>query len=959
MAETQLKTFMFTLDVKEPSVFQEYVETVVNEGLLAYRDIQQYGGKQGQRLYAHVLNGICVLEQLRQLLDLSEIETRILFTAYTLHDLNKVVTDGPRNYGDLVTPDRVRDELLERKLDLFFPEYETYLEDIVSLMRGHSGHHHHGAERLDRTRGPRYGLGSLDRIDDLLNLIRAADTSDLAHSLDEHKHLDTFRSHLNKTAEAQYNVVTHRLGENRGILTNLIHNAVVDELRSQKLIPLLFFPDGVAYLIERGQPFVPDDGLLQRIAARIASALAGLTARKFDEFIDVRPLGIRIAPKCLELGLPFRTLLNAVDAIIQRRTFKPDVLAENARRRAQERLAGSALAPEQRAVVEEWLAGPLVAQEQTRLRLAEHIRTYYIFLNEHFKQAVKDPWARLYDLLEVPAEKRPLYEVFDARQDRSYVLVDALALSGDEVWARIERDGASLLGETARSDPREALFAEYLRLNLSFSAPEQRPPEFSGYLKQYVSAQYRQCVMCSSPFATADWMKPDVREEIAVNTFSNRLRAGPGEPKKRICPICQIQFLLEKLVFEEVRGEQVLYLHLFPYSFMPEALINGLRNRMRSILLADDQARTLFLRPEDWIGKNSDQLPLFVTRTAKGTPHPYGMYVPRYPESIGNLIILPLNPPGDNDTERFVYTLQQAMLLQRDLGMKVLISRSPVAPLESGSLADLYIDNPPLACRGLVSRNDFPAFADQTTNTPGPLTDLWEQVHALHRIKRVLYVAGSERDPLVALIRALGDHPLAVFFAADRLLEERIRKDRKLTNPGFMRAGLAATILPDLRTLSELRGGSAVALLSEQLQALAEIASDHWLRGKTWSKNSLMTPLDEVFKKLNHRSAAFDEQALRAVIINDIFEYLYRIANEGYKPGAHKREGIKYFVDVFFDQIYAETYRRNLARLLADERMLRSAFYLYVQEAYTRRAAAKRAAGEQDADEQQEEEIKA
>lgn len=73
--------------------------------------------------------------------------------------------------------------------------------------------------------------------------------------------------------------------------------------------------------------------------------------------------------------------------------------------------------------------------------------------------------------------------------------------------------------------------------------------------------------------------------EEPVNTFSNRLRPGPGEPKKRICPICQIQFLLEKLVFEEVRGEHLLYLHLFPYSFLTEPLINGLRARMRAIQL--------------------------------------------------------------------------------------------------------------------------------------------------------------------------------------------------------------------------------------------------------------------------------------------------------------------------------------------------------------------------------------
>ena len=42
------------------------------------------GGKAGESLYIHVLNGIGILEQLREVLGLDERETRVLFTAYTL-----------------------------------------------------------------------------------------------------------------------------------------------------------------------------------------------------------------------------------------------------------------------------------------------------------------------------------------------------------------------------------------------------------------------------------------------------------------------------------------------------------------------------------------------------------------------------------------------------------------------------------------------------------------------------------------------------------------------------------------------------------------------------------------------------------------------------------------------------------------------------------------------------------
>lgn len=74
----------------EPSVFKDYIEQVANNGLLRYKSIIQYGKKAGESLYTHVLNGIFVLEQLRPALELTDMEARVLFAAYTIHDINKL-----------------------------------------------------------------------------------------------------------------------------------------------------------------------------------------------------------------------------------------------------------------------------------------------------------------------------------------------------------------------------------------------------------------------------------------------------------------------------------------------------------------------------------------------------------------------------------------------------------------------------------------------------------------------------------------------------------------------------------------------------------------------------------------------------------------------------------------------------------------------------------------------------
>jgi CRISPR-associated protein Csc3 len=158
-----------------------------------------------------------------------------------------------------------------------------------------------------------------------------------------------------------------------------------------------------------------------------------------------------------------------------------------------------------------------------------------------------------------------------------------------------------------------------------------------------------------------------------------------------------------------------------------------------------------------------------------------------------------------------------------------------------------------------------------------------------------------------------------------------VRGDQKASAPEWLEIRLAQYIFPDLQILTENKGGKFMTELSQHLQKLAQIAWQGGLRGKTLKKNSLMTPLDHVFVKLNQRSQAFDDEALKAVIAEDIFEYLERIADEQYSPGRRKMASANEFVEVFFRDIYHGSYQGNRTRLLADEKLLRSAYMFYIR----------------------------
>ncbi len=918
----------------EDILFRDYLTYVANDGLLPHKATIHYGetgdgGKAGESLYTHLLNGIFVLEQLRRLITLDDTEARVLFCAFTLHDINKFEQYADiRSYRKIATVENILAEMTRLKLDHFFSGYDAYLEDIRSLMQRTSGHGWVGIDALDLTRAPRFGLHS-DRLRDLLALMRAADAIDLSHTLAETRHKETFLHQFNSVGPVQYSFVTHQVAEQRGSLTNIIHNAAMVELEARfGLIPLLLYPEGVAYLCPRGREPAFDDDLREEIARRAAGTVAEMTSAGFQAFIRPINMGITVDRKCLELGLPFRRIFETIDGIVQRRPYKAEKLqqlAADAAARTREALAKRALSPDDplAAAAQALLASGLVPQAGERMRLGELLRSYYIFLIEHLKDEVPEPWPHLYQLLELPAERAALYDLLNPRMDRAYTIALDLPLSVEDLFIRIVRDGEALLSAQTRADPRVPLLTEYLQLVLSFSGCPAAPADFAAALPTYVRQHHRQCVQCSLPLPTEPWMAANVRGDIKVQSFSNRLAGAPSEPKKRVCGICQLQYLVEKLNYREVRDEQPLYLHLFPYSFLAAPFATALRRTLEGIRNLDALSGALRLRDAEATfaqeaGK-TDQRILFTTRTKEDKPQPYGLYLPRYSDTFAGLMTFPVNPPGDNDGEQFLFVLQHAMLLQRVLGSKVLVSTAATPPLDVRSFGDLYLDPTPLGARGLIRQNDYHWFLPGT-KTPGSLQALWKQMERLYTVRRQLAVRTD--DPMPALVRGLAEHPLTIFYVAEKLAEEKARSDRKGERgaAGWIIRRVAA----DVRDLALSTGDLEMSELDPQLQHLAAIAWRGGLRSpKSLEKNSLMTPLKEVFAKLTLLGDELSLPIIRAAAARDLFEHIKRVRTaEQLKAGRFLEDACREFVDYFCDEIFLKTYQGKLARLLSHEKIL-------------------------------------
>ena len=254
-------------------------------------------------------------------------------------------------------------------------------------------------------------------------------------------------------------------------LTNFIHNEIVKYLETEKdLLPLLYYPDGVAYLVDRNRDVQITTDEITILGNRVVNQIESKTIGEFSKFIQGSPAGIKVDEKCLALGLPFDQIWNEVRNIISERKYaaKVDDMNDRCRRRLQdareklERLQPSKKNPDpaaQIALIDKILTEGtyLLLPDDAAVRIGELVRTYYIFLNKHFSQTITNAWKYIYDLLELPLEIedgicRPRYTTFNALSDRAYIIGRDLynsSIDFDEIYELIVYNGTSIM-ETAR-----------------------------------------------------------------------------------------------------------------------------------------------------------------------------------------------------------------------------------------------------------------------------------------------------------------------------------------------------------------------------------------------------------------------------------------------------------------------------------------------------------------------------
>lgn len=262
-----------------------------------------------QSLLAHLLNGFFPTYRILRYLKQKDVQKnqvksycdnlqcRVYITSYLLHDYEKfpdyktwLLASGADSTKDSFDKrdapnlgrDYIRQKILDFNLDRFLgAHWQDYIDDIIWISSNAGDKNDADLGLITR------GLKPLDddRLDSrirnvLVNLVKLSDrfASVIKHPRDATSE-GSLPFILQNLGQDQLKFSYHSLSDNRGVLTNVVNNAVMQLHSEEFYLPLLYLPDGVVYVAKADAPLI--DATL--IPDKVVNNIKHLCADKLKE----------------------------------------------------------------------------------------------------------------------------------------------------------------------------------------------------------------------------------------------------------------------------------------------------------------------------------------------------------------------------------------------------------------------------------------------------------------------------------------------------------------------------------------------------------------------------------------------------------------------------------------------------------------------------------------------------
>jgi CRISPR-associated protein Csc3 len=940
--------------------------------LARYRDeeLERFSHNFDQSLTAHILNGLFagmrMAEELPPGKALSDIEKRLWVMGYIVHDYTKV-------YGvkvDAGQLDAIRQVVrcLGKDLgfDAYLPGWLDYLDDVVFLAQ--NTQKVQGANLNLRDYHLRTRLRRLEKMRmlcsyaDVLVHIRTPSEVMLPGSDGRNRAVN-----LGKTLDDLFGagqaprLAYHKLTEVRGLLSNLVNNAVMAELKAQGYQPYLFFPDGVVYLAAPGlQASVDPAAIAETVWERVVDIISE------SENFGIKPwtTGFLVSSALYTIA----GLSGVLDAG-RRRAMRLTSNKSPARlygfftgksENDLKKLFGGDMEQvkaEQETVV---TAQDIPADGRVH-KLGEFLTMVYREVRKKYKKAPDISPLLLKTLAiddlvtseETKQQKGGTYFGWFYAASRFIQANPGLDENGiDDTMQRLSRQVLIWVEEQdLKAKDSAALKDTVCKYVSGLIVVDGSQPgaaidvkaSFAQELDRYTKAKAErrpQCSLCSTPF---DAVFQEATEMPFINQqYSNKSPLSVPMLVRGVCPVCRVEMIL-RLVQQEgaTEGNRPINLYLYPTYFftleterVAKSFVIEMRDldvfALRQHLRDEGFSLNAFLRYEDFLGDETMQR--------------RGVRPPRYREGeFAGLIFTSLTPLGrkPTDTDAWIIPALLAVGIPLLLDVKLVASPSFVPLFPSG--ADFHetviLDGPHTFTQHVWGTDRF-----RVNEVEQALIRLLE-LYDLH-----LDVFSERRKPhwaqINAIVKDIVTDPYYVFSYYERKERSQRAKKRK-GKKGGKQSSFKGISPQDIERYMEiyytLGGETDMGIIGKLVDAYAAFYRVDWK--KLDSAYGVLRPLGtalDVVVESDPRTDRDDLILLVAGSVNDDQGRVRENQAEGFDPvvtnkslGSYperlalSRQRIEEFATICVDDLFAGYCRGDRAILRERTNRLRSAARFY------------------------------
>jgi len=757
-------------------------------------------------------------------------------------------------------------------------------------------------------------------------------------------------------SDGQARLVYHHVAENRGLLTNFIHNAAMAAMSDSSRVPLLYAPSGVVYLENRpvasrpDRPVVAVEEVAQATVDEIRRACAGRLNREFTG-LSRDGKGLKIAPYYdlhftpgEQIRLAARAVFKMIPetkppaagkrfASISQKEMAPDGvdldLPDDIRVDQLAEFCAMSVGIAQAAALDLDAIG-LVLQA---LGLGHERQTFDAIAGAKGGGGVPYPWYYVAGVYlgqgkgkgAAPDEWRTLIE------DLARTLVRAIEKTTEVSETSV------VLGADGWDDLRA-----YVQRVLTFGpaagavgaglAPAQTLREMAALeLARYSTAKTRGrnatvvCSLCSSAYEINPQREAGIL--FAPQVYTNKQPLHSLKAIRNICRICEAEMMLRQILMNHggalgsrFEGRRVRYLYFYPtYFFTPETLaqLAIIYRRLRRVsftsvrkaLLVEENGRTE-LRLDAAAFQRLQ--PLLMEPETGEPPETDRMFRFHFPEQQPvAFYFLGVPPPSRDarDAEAWINPAFLALILPLALDVKVVASESSMPLLVEADELDetVFLDAPHDFVTDLMGRERI------------TLEGLLPRLQAL-TAAYLIHLDGNARmgrggydyrwHTIPPLARNLSADPVWAF--------AYLKKWQRANGLEAVTAGKAHLYLQFVSILTTLKGGDSMSharTLTEQYM--------QFYRARRYNSNSILRPISIAAQAiLEADPRLFDREGLVEAVRGELRDFMDRVgsrrADGRYAPGSDwesREAAMRRFAEYFVGDIFYDTLRGDKSAL--------------------------------------------